>query len=369
VDAKTLEHTGTYTLLIEGRVGNTVAGAFEFNVQRVTDGGRGIVLDETVTDTITHPGQKYVYTFTLNSDTLVHFDSQADRGDVFWSLTGPRGPLFSGTRDFNASDADSINGNTAFMLHQGSYTLTVDASGAATGNPFAFRLLNLTQGPTHLDLPASPTLTGQTLVPASSSRAYSFTATRGDRITLDVTTSATNVVWRLLDPFGRMVWSDARGLADQANQWLEYDGTYTLLVEGRRYATGTPTFGFNLLHLGNEPIPALPTGTPYTLGNVVTQTLATAAQVDRHTFSVGGTTPVRVYFDSRTNVGGLTWTLQGPRGTQVTNRGFSSSDGHAGTSTLDLEPGDYVLSVTGSATPYSFRLLHFCNAEFPVIRQ
>jgi len=89
-------------------------------------------------------------------------------------------------------------------------------------------------------------------------------------------------------------------------------------------------------------------------------------QTDRYTFNL--TDAKEIYFDSQTpHSSAINWSLTGPRGAEVTNRSFESSDASdlGGAAALSLVPGDYVLSVTGQGATtgaYDFHLLDLANA-------
>src|SRR3981189_3219438 len=84
-----------------------------------------------------------------------------------------------------------------------------------------------------------------------------------------------------------------------------------------------------------------------------------------------------VYFDTQTSVPGLTWSLKGPSGTQVTDRPLSTTDTTSAPPVLTLGSGDYTLSVSGVGTvtgSYRFHLLDLANAtpiqnDSPVVGQ
>ena len=131
----------------------------------------------------------------------------------------------------------------------------IDAAGETTGS-YAFRVLDLAQGPSLT--PGTPV--AGVLDPANATAVYRFTAAAGDRFFFDMQSLANNdVEWRLLSPYGDEVFEDWMG-RDFPETTLNAPGIYTLLVEGRRYATGTNAFAFNVEPRGNTP-PAPLTGT------------------------------------------------------------------------------------------------------------
>ena len=61
---------------------------------------------------------------------------------------------------------------------------------------------------------------------------------------------------------------------------------------------------------------------------------------------------------------GIQWSLDGPRGEEVTNRAFDTF-GYLSNPALDLVPGDYTITVDGSGDTtgsYGFQILDFASA-------
>src|SRR6185295_8934678 len=147
---------------------------------------------------------------------------------------------------------------------------------------------------------------------------------------------------------------------------LNFAGTYTLLVEGRRYAAGTSSYTFNIDPRGNVPVAPLPAGTAFTLGATVAGTSATTTQLNNYNFTL--TADTRVYLDGLTTNSSFRWTLRGPRGTVVSNRSFASTDSYdgqfvnGGVTVYDLVAGDYVVTVDGSTGGFAFRVLDVAQA-------
>ena len=72
-----------------------------------------------------------------------------------------------------------------------------------------------------------------------------------------------------------------------------------------------------------------------------------------------------LYFDTQTSVAGLTWSLTGPSGQEVTARALGTTDTADASPLLTLASGDYKLSVSGIGTAtgaYRFRLMDLANA-------
>src|SRR3546814_15570194 len=75
------------------------------------------------------------------------------------------------------------------------------------------------------------TLVSADLTPANATAAYRFAAEAGETFVFDAIAARAGVRWRLIDPFGNMVFNQ-RTLTDIDGQTLEFTGTYTLLLEG-----------------------------------------------------------------------------------------------------------------------------------------
>ncbi|MDH5351504.1 MAG: LEPR-XLL domain-containing protein, partial [Betaproteobacteria bacterium] len=92
----------------------------------------------------------------------------------------------------------------------------------------------------------------------------------------------------------------------------------------------------------------------------VAGTLDIPGETDRYTFSLDRDT--QLYFDALSADPSISWSLSGPRGAEVSGRGFAFSDsaGIGENPVLDLRAGDYTLTVDGlqeATGAYAFRLL------------
>ncbi|MGO7413302.1 hypothetical protein ACC810_36410, partial [Rhizobium ruizarguesonis] len=272
-----------------------------------------------------------------------------------WSLTGPSGS--EGTdRPFNDSDA-STSRSALIDLVAGDYTLTVGGSADATGS-YAFRLLDLAAAdPITSGHPVSANLpTGrETLL-------YSFDATAGERFFFDWRNGTNAANWRLIDPFGKDVWS--QGFGDRDVETLTLSGTYTLAVEGYVSNPDSP------LDLAFAIQKVIDTSEPMAIGASAGGEITHAGQQNRFTFSLAAAG--RFYFDSLTNDPNLQWRLIGPRGLEIDARPFTNSDAASlsGSPVLELLAGSYTLTVDGyndATGSYDFRLLDLAAAN-PIIR-
>jgi len=361
VVGQSLSLTGTYTLLIEGRITNTVASNYTFNVQLVEHvdppappAADPLALGAVVSGQIAVAGEQDHYGFSLADDALLYLDALTNNTSMRWSLVGPAGTEVS-NRAFTASDADNVMDASAVLkLRAGDYRVTVSASGTATGS-YSFALADLSAA-TSLT-PGTP-VSGQ-LSPANETHLYRFNAVLGERYTFDAISNTGSVAgrWRLVDPFGTVVFNAAR-TADQNLVAIPRSETYTLLVEGAIGNTGTSDYVFNVQ-------PEVVTSQSLALDALVADSIATVGAKDKYTFTLSQWS--LLYFDALTDDANLRWSLEGPGGMVVDSRVYNDSDADDvtdGNAVLELRPGDYTLSVFGygNATgAYQFVLRDLAN--------
>ena len=213
----TAEVTGTYTLALEGGIGNVGPATYSVRLVPGTTAVVPLSLGATTAGDIALPSQSVAYTFTLPSQTSVLFDSLAADPGLTWSLSGPNGPVVTG---------ESLLQSPLLALAAGAYTLTVSGVGAATGS-YSFRLLNAAAA-TSFGLGATVTAT---LDVPSGTVLYSFSAAAGDVVSFAVLSGANSAAWELFDPYGRPVFG-AANVSSETNVALGATGTYLLAIEG-----------------------------------------------------------------------------------------------------------------------------------------
>jgi hypothetical protein len=142
VDTLTLSQSGTYTLMVEGYNGDSGSGSYTFNVQPVINQTpEPLIVGNTINGSIDTTGSQKQYTFNLTSDSRFYFDSLTPGDNRFtWTLTGANNGTVINSQQLPYSDIN--NYSPILNLKSGDYTLTIDASGDATG-AFAFRLMDL----------------------------------------------------------------------------------------------------------------------------------------------------------------------------------------------------------------------------------
>ena len=137
-----LPANGTYTLLVEGYIGDQGTGTYSINLNNSSDTTQALALGSTVSGSLASPGDTQKYTFTLSSSARLYFDSLLNNGNFVWSLDGPTGNLIN-RRPFSGSDAQSIDYHQVLLnLPPGNYALTVSGNGDTTGS-YQFRLFDI----------------------------------------------------------------------------------------------------------------------------------------------------------------------------------------------------------------------------------
>ncbi|MBS0641193.1 MAG: LEPR-XLL domain-containing protein, partial [Proteobacteria bacterium] len=296
------------------------------------------------------PGQTNQYSFSLKDAKQIYFDAETNNGALNWSLDGPKGNEVS-QRSFTGSDSAELGGTPLLSLAPGDYLLTINTNNGSTGE-YDFRLLDAAN--------AKPITPGQdvsgTLNPANSTDLYQFQATKGQSFFFDTKgVSGNDPYWRLIGPNNSVVFGPTYLGYDIGNTTLTQDGTYTLAIEGRYSNSGATNYSFNVQ-------PVVTHTASLAIGATKSATLSTPGQSDRYTFDLAGTT--QVVFDSLTNNGNMSWSLDGPHGREVDGRAFAYSDADrlGGNTVLTLGSGSYTLTVAGSGDTtgaYAFRLLDF----------
>jgi hypothetical protein len=223
------------------------AGANPATLRNVYGPGSAVVAGR-----IDHAGQRDFYTFTLAEAKLLYFDSLTQNASLNWTLTGPRGTVVN-ARSFTASDSFEFGaGSPVLDLVAGDYTLMVDAPGDQT-SPYAFHLYDLS-----LATPITPgELVNGQLTPARETDLYRFEAVAGERFYFDAQrfTGGWDLNWRVVNPYGKVVFDRTSFSNDSQIVTLELSGTYTVLIEGRVQATDTASYRFMAQRIADEVKP------------------------------------------------------------------------------------------------------------------
>ena len=344
--------TGTYLFVASGPRYRTAPANYQFALNLTSAAVTDIQLGDLAAGTITYGGEHQRYRFTVTDPQRVVIDTGGGNSDFYWRITGPKGVAHYDT-SFAYGDG-YVYGNTLATLEPGSHVIDIWTN-YSTGN----YTLRVVPASTATPITANTVVNG-TLNPANSLALYSFDATAGERLTLDQVSSPStayyNLVWRLIGPSGQQVTYNY--FSDFNSGALPETGKYLLVLEGNQALTGTAGFSFQVV----RPVVQAPVA--ITLDNKVDGTLASGSQGDRFSFSVAE--PTRVYFDYLSGSTGLNWTLTGPRGTLISQRGiYSDTADYGGPASIELAAGDYLLTIAGSTGAYSFRVVNEENK--PVI--
>lgn len=344
VDTQVLLNTGSYTLVVEGSRFDSGNPTYTINVQPVVvESPQVLSLNATTTGEIDVPGESHTFNFSLADRKLLYLDSLTDNGSLTWNLVGPSGEL--ARRSFTSDQYQPV-----LDAVPGQYRLTVDGDSDAIG-AFAFQLWDLSAATV---LTPGNALSG-TLSPASQSNLYRFNATAGGRYYFDLQASdgTFNSSWQLFDPLGNSVFQSY--LSDVDTKVLSVPGSYTLVVEGSRFDSGSPTYTINV-----QPVlTAQPTA--LTLNGIVSGRIDVTGEQKKFTFSLSERKSL--YLDSLTDSNSLNWSLIGPSG-ELASRTFNSSDQFQ--PLMDAPPGLYELTVDGNGDAigdFSFRLLDIASAS------
>ncbi|MCG8335550.1 MAG: hypothetical protein MJE63_13605, partial [Proteobacteria bacterium] len=364
----TLEVTGDWYLLIEGREWDTAASRdYALNVVPLAaDSVTPLALDATTSGSIAFPGERDRFTFTLTEAKRLYFDSLTNNSSLTWSLVNSAGDVIV-SRNFTGSDGENLGGtNPVLALDAGTYELIVDANNDVTGD-YLFRLLDLNEV-------AQDFVPGVDVVdmldPAAGTSVYKFSAQAGDRFYFDFLSSSTSASIkssRIIDPFGAQVRYDGN-LRDGGPFDLAFDGEYLLLIEGRRDESPVDPsdISFNLQPVVDHAPVAI------TVGDRVDGQIEVPGETRAYRFSVQEAG--LYYFDSLAAANNQsTWSLSGPTGSLVSGRDLYDSDAQelGGSNPLfALVTGDYVLTIDGNAAnvpAYAFRVLNLTDAAETIL--
>ena len=329
---------GTYLLMVEYDGSSTTPQPYTFRMQPVVNGQGTLLVGDTISSDISHPGQSDIYTLTLENPAVLYFDPLTG-SSMYWSVTGPNGMAVA-ERSFSGEDA---SGALRLDLAAGTYKFKVNASGASTP-AYSFSLINLAvANPLTLGVLTDGSLEGN-----NETDRYTFTATAGQSFFFGGTG---NVRWRVIDPDGVNVFNP-EWIGNRQPVTLTKTGTYMVLIEGQVQSSPQSNQSYSIFAQN------LSVGAPMSLGTNYTSTTRYGV------YSLSLPTAKQVIFDALVGNSSVSWTLKGPHGTVVDSRTFAQSDGNTFLKTpiLDLIAGDYTLTVfnsnsTPATSPATFRLL------------
>lgn len=231
-DTFTLATSGTYTLTVEGRSGQT--GAYQFKVWDVpATTVTSITVGQVVGSSIAVPGAQAAYTFTGAAGDHLFFDVQNSNGGALsFTILRPDSTVL-----LNASTQNQGNGIT--LPSSGTYTVVVGHGAAldATG-PFQFQLFAIPA-----DVPqtiALNTVVNGALTVPGQAQSFTFAANLGQQLLFDVLSTNPSVLLTLRDSATNVLFAGQTG--DQLLSSIPSAGIYTLTIAATSNQAGSFSF-------------------------------------------------------------------------------------------------------------------------------
>jgi hypothetical protein len=347
-----LANAGTYTLLIEGYLQDSVDGALNVtatsfpNIPPSPPSGTPVILGVAYTNTLA--------TATATNSHLVHVTAQTslyvDLLNVAYlnfSVLGTNGPVL--TAQYTGGGA--YDSRPWVDLAPGDYE--IQFWGSAT--TYAVRFMDLRTAPV---LPVDLAVTNQ-IVPASGSVLYRLVQPASTVLYYDgllETGFNSGRQVRLYSQEDGLVWANGSPGGNYGPFTLAANRSYYFAIEG---GWGNTSPAATVAFVMQTPVQST---NALVLGATVQGILDGGGDVDTFTFTLA--TAKSVFFDSLTN-SYWTWTLTGPAGTYVNNRDGRFSDSADNDSRLVLPAGNYQLQIVSQSTDptgYAFRLLDASTA-------
>lgn len=188
--------------------------------------------------------------------------------------------------------------------------------------------------------------------PATETRLFRFDGAAGDSLVFGASGS-NNIVYRLIGPSGQVLEGPSSlGVRDPLV--LIEDGSYILAIEGRVTDNHPRDFSFVIA-------PKTRAELGLTVGETIEGTLEAVGAAHAYAFTLDEATTL--LFDSlSTDRSDITWSLIGPRGIEVSGRGFNNTNA---VPTVQVPAGAYTLVVDGVGTAtgdYAFRMIDLATA-------
>ncbi|HXG09846.1 MAG TPA: cohesin domain-containing protein [Gemmataceae bacterium] len=275
----TLPTDGTYVLALQG-LNPSAPVNYSFRIVTPDTTTVALTLGNTISATISEPGEIDVYTFTGAIGQRLYFDSLGAVVNAAVSLVSPNSfTVFSGDPN---RDGDPVT-----LPEAGTYKLIIDGTGDATGS-YGFRLLDVAAQPTV----ALDTLVNGMLNPGMESALYRLTGTADlrlffDSLSVSPTPSGT-ILWSLFGPDNQIVARSGVNLGNDFLTTLPTAGTYVLAVAPFSANPSVINYSFRIVTPDTTVM-------PLTLGVEVTAALSEPGEVDVYTFT--GSVGQRLYFD------------------------------------------------------------------------
>ncbi|MFM6154658.1 MAG: hypothetical protein ACKPE3_16950, partial [Sphaerospermopsis kisseleviana] len=206
------------------------------------------------------------YRFTLTDRTYLYFDKQFGVYDNAWILYGSGGQYITSRSFYQDYSSDSYN-DAELWLDSGEYWLILQGNGAdgwnGSSNDYKLRIVTPQLNTTPMTL--GTTITG-TISEQGEQDTYTFEGTAGQQLFYDAL-GGDYLKFRFFDPTGRELFNvDSRGdRGSDASLTLAMNGTYQVVIDGERDATGS--YGFRLFDKADATVINLDTDITGTFDN------------------------------------------------------------------------------------------------------
>lgn len=304
-----------------------------------------INLGDTVTGEIAQVEEEDAYSFSVPPGQVVFLDAitSSNTGGINWKLEDRWGTQLLGNF-VSFGDLGPVP-----LLGGDDYVVTVLGEGLAVGT-YEFVLVGVANevGPINV----GDMVVGDLAMPGQRDD-YTFTATPGQKILIDVTATSNSggLNWILEDTLGRTILSRTTSLGDRGPFVLQ-GGDYVLSVIGEGGSVGS--YEFTLVDVVDESFNVL-------VGSNVSGNL-TPGQTDRFNFTA--TSGQLVFFDliTTSNSSGLNWIFEDDAGRVLLSRTTSLGD----RGPFLLLAGDYQLTIVGEGAAsgtYEFNIVDVTNSS------
>ena len=333
----TLTMNGTYNVVIDGE--RDATGSYGFHLFDKAD-ATVINLDTDITGTFDNGGfESDSYRFTLTDRSYLYFDGQLGNYDNAWILYGSGGQYITSKTFYQGQDNNSWN-DAELWLESGDYWLILQGNGAERGdgkNDYKLRIVTPQLNTAPMTL--GTTITG-TISEQGEQDSYTFEGTAGQQLFYDGFGDA-NLQFRFFDPIGREIFNmESRyDRAPDNSLTLTMNGTYNVVIDGERDATGS--YGFHLFDKADATVINLDTDITGTFDNG-------GFESDSYRFTL--TDRSYLYFDGQLGNYDNAWILYGSGGQYITSKTFyQGQDNNSwNDAELWLESGDYWLILQGN---------------------
>jgi YD repeat-containing protein len=326
-----LTNAGTYTVIARSDDSYSTSLAFDYAVSlhRITGGcATTLTCGQSLDDAVNVPGDVGAYTYTANAGDVVRVQMtrKAGVGNPFLELYGPTGNLIAVDND-SAGYPNAVF--TARLTNAGMYTVIAradDAYSVSLAFDYTVSLQRVNGGCNTQALTCGQSLTNA-LNPAGKIDAYTYTASAGDVVRIQMTRKAGvgNPFLELYGPMGNLIATDS-DLAGAPNArilvTLTNTGVYTVIARGDDSYSTSLAFGYTV---SLQRVNGGCNGVALVCGHSLTNTLDPAGKVDPYTYTASAGDVVRVQLTRGANTGNPYLELYSPSGTLI-----ASDDNSAG---------------------------------------